>query len=537
MSSKPAQKRSRPSDQPGKQVRLSLSRCGHAVDSSRLVDSQAKRWKGAADATAEVDPQAQEQALKAYMHHALKLLHKAVKKSKTFEVQKLTRKVKQTKEPKDGKVDEKAVDDLDAQLSALKKLDLNSIPPHVLKTRIAKFGPLRSHLSLPSLLSAIPVPSSSKWVEYAPSSAESKARNRILANKAVGEAWDEISRAVRKRLGEEVEPAKGAKGKGKEEEKKKGITMDPGRQAAIEAAFLNGGSDEGEAQEDGGADGEEADEETSEDEGPAEGFSSGPEDEGDSDADEDEAIQRELAALGGSGSEGDWSGSEEDEDDEVEAVPPTTKRRKLSLSPPPPPASKKAKTAAPSKPITSSSFLPSLAAGYISYSDSDGEEARWIKDGERKEQQGEKRKNRRGQRARQAIWEKKFGSAAAHVVKANGGKPVPLAKVKQQKTQRAERQRANPSTKSTGPLSTSGSFAPSYDNDGPATAAAAPPRRDRHSFHEPQADPGWKKREEVKKQAEEAEKVHPSWEAKRKAAEALKQSAALKPQGKKITFD
>jgi hypothetical protein len=31
--------------------------------------------------------------------------------------------------------------------------------------------------------------------------------------------------------------------------------------------------------------------------------------------------------------------------------------------------------------------------------------------------------------------------------------------------------------------------------------------------------------------------VHPSWEAKRKAAEALKQSAALKPQGKKITFD
>lgn len=329
------------------------------------------------------------------------------------------------REPKDGKVDEKAVDDLDAQLSALKvrfpfalhvrttkantrrpparqKLDLNSIPPHVLKTRIAKFGPLRSHLSLPSLLSAIPVPSSSKWVEYAPTSAESKARNRILANKAVGEAWDEIARAVRKRLGEEVEPAKGAKGKGKEEEKKKGITMDPGRQAAIEAAFLNGGSDEGEAQEDGGADGEEADEETSEDEGPAEGFSSGPEDEGDSDADEDEAIQRELAALGGSGSEGDWSGSEEDEDDDDEQAVPSTKRRKLSLSPPPPPAPKKAKTAAPSKPITSSSFLPSLAAGYISYSDSDGEEARWIKDGERKEQQGEKRKNRRGQRARQA---------------------------------------------------------------------------------------------------------------------------------------
>lgn len=74
-------------------------------------------------------------------HHALRLLHKAVKKSKTFEVQKLTRKVKQTRcdgqagwvvrlhqahahlarrEPKDGNVDAAAADDLDAQLTALK---------------------------------------------------------------------------------------------------------------------------------------------------------------------------------------------------------------------------------------------------------------------------------------------------------------------------------------------------------------------------------------------------------------------------------
>lgn len=31
--------------------------------------------------------------------------------------------------------------------------------------------------------------------------------------------------------------------------------------------------------------------------------------------------------------------------------------------------------------------------------------------------------------------------------------------------------------------------------------------------------------------------MHPSWEAKRKQAEALKNVAAMQPQGKKITFD
>lgn len=252
------------------------------------------------------------------------------------------------------------------------------------------------------------------WAELDPQSAECKARNRVLANKAVGEAWDEVSRAVRKRMGEEVE-AKGGKGKGKaeEEEKKKGITMDPGRQAAIEAAFLGGEAGQEEEGDDAAS---------SDDEGPAAGYSSGEEREdagpvagsGAEDEDEDDedaAIQRELAALeDGVGSEGEWSGSDEDDDEDDAAVAPAPsakpakKRRQPSLSPSPPPAKKaRSVTTASSKPITSSSFLPSLNAGYVSYSDSDGEDAKWVKDAERldrKESGG--RKNRRGQRARQA---------------------------------------------------------------------------------------------------------------------------------------
>ncbi|BGP47446.1 hypothetical protein JCM10450v2_003298 [Rhodotorula kratochvilovae] len=467
----------------------------------------------------EMDPAEVEKALKAYMHHAVRLVHKAVKKSKTFELQKLTRKLKTTREPKEGEVDAGLLADLEAQLAALKKLDLDAIPTHLLTTRLSKLHSLRTSPLLPMLLAALPTPKT-PWAELDPKSAECKARNRVLAHKAIGEAWDEVSRAVRKRLGEEVD----ARGKGKEKElpPKKGITMDPGRMAAIEAALVAGG--ENDEEDDEGA-------ESSADEGPAAGFS---EDEGPSgdeeEDDEDAAIQRELAALeDGVGSEGEWSGSEADDDEDGASVssvpaPPAkaSKRRQPSLSPSPPPA-KKARSAAPLKPTTSSSFLPSLAAGYVSYSDSDGEDARWVKDLEREDKKGA-RKNRRGQRARQAIWEKKYGSAANHVVKSTGGTLVPIAKIKDDKAARAARRAARAS--------------------GDASAAPEPERK-RREFAPPQADLGWKKRDAPKPAAAAAagapgapaEKMHPSWEAKRKQSEALKQSASIQPQGKKVTFD
>jgi len=84
------------------------------------------------------------------------------------------------------------------------------------------------------------------------------------------------------------------------------------------------------------------------------------------------------------------------------------------------------------------------------------------------------------------------------------------------------------------------------------------PERRRREFEPPKADLGWKARSGPSASAaststgaaapgaprpaaaaggKPAEKMHPSWEAKRKQAEALKQVSALKPQGKKITFD
>ncbi|GAA5859715.1 hypothetical protein JCM8547_006996 [Rhodosporidiobolus lusitaniae] len=517
MAAHPNNTRKRPNDHAGKQP-------------------QQKRRKGAPPAHLESDiasdPVAQEKSLKAYLHHALKLLGKAVKKSKTFELQKVTRKLRTAREPKEGEVDAAAVADLEAQLQAIKTLNLDSVPPQLLRTRLAKLPALRSASFLPSLLSSIPtIPI---YPELDPQSAEGKARNRVLANKVVPEAWDEVVRAVRKRMGEEVE-SKGGKGKEKEvvQEPKKRITMDPGRAAALEKALLEGA----------GADGEDEGE-SSADEGPKEGFTD-EEAAGSEGEDDDDAIARELAALNdGVGSEGEWSGSE-DEDDRDEAgaasdssfpisrpsassAPSSKKRPQPSLSPSPPPASKKAKSAKPTKPITSSSFLPTLAGGYISYSDSDGEDAKWVKASEREDKKSQ-RKNRRGQRARQAIWEKKFGSAANHVVKSQGGKPVPLAKMKELKKKRANGTAPEPalSNEPYNPLNARGgstnpnaqdlgnkarSFGGKVGTTGaaPVTAGAAGA-------------------------AASGEKMHPSWEAKRMLKE--QQALAAKPAGKKITFD
>ncbi|GAA6007390.1 hypothetical protein JCM10207_006325 [Rhodosporidiobolus poonsookiae] len=496
-----------------------------------------KRRKGAQPRDeVPLDPQQQEQGVKAYLHHAVKVLAKGIKKSKTFEVQKLTRKLKQAREPKEGAVDPALVANLEGQLAAIKTLALDSLPSHLLSTRLPKLPSLRTVSFLPSLLSSIPKPSK-PFPALEPVSAEGKARNRLLASKVVGEAWDEVARAVRKRMGEEVE----GKGKKVEEVKKKGITMDSGRAAALEKALLEGGEEE----EDEG--------ESSDDEGPAAGFS---EDEGgaDEEEDDDEAIQREEAALEeGDGSASEWSDSEDGEaasssdDDDAGAAsdssfPPAkpskpTKKRQPSLSPSPPPAKKsKSASAAPGKPITSSSFLPSLAAGYISYSDSDGEDAKWVKDAEREDKKGA-RKNRRGQRARQAIWEKKFGSAANHVVKAAGGKPVPLAQIKEQKAKRAAAAASSSSGKATR-QPTQGADEP-YDprhGRGGSTNPNAQSLGKSRAFGGPYTVPA-PAAPAPAVAAEGGEKMHPSWEAKRRQKEALKQSAAAPVQGKKIVFD
>jgi hypothetical protein len=92
----------------------------------------------------------------------------------------------------------------------------------------------------------------------------------------------------------------------------------------------------------------------------------------------------------------------------------------LSPSPPPKPVRKdpvKAPNAAP-KPSGTTTFLPSLMlGGYYSGSDSD-EDGDGYLESRKDPPQPKQRKNRRGQRARQEIAEKKYGRNANHVKKA-----------------------------------------------------------------------------------------------------------------------
>ncbi|KAK3682415.1 Bud-site selection protein [Podospora appendiculata] len=97
--------------------------------------------------------------------------------------------------------------------------------------------------------------------------------------------------------------------------------------------------------------------------------------------------------------------SESSSDDGL-APPPRKKLAKEKKS------SKTSKTAAvPVGPVTGSTFLPSLMGGYISGSESASDLDEVL---------APARKNRRGQRARQAIWEKKFKDEAKHVKNGTG---------------------------------------------------------------------------------------------------------------------
>ena len=145
----------------------------------------------------------------------------------------------------------------------------------------------------------------------------------------------------------------------------------------------------------------------------------------DAEADEEDALSKYDNLLGSSSDEDDevdeklyerfrgkekvnlddisLSGSGSESDDEESAPPPP---REASLSPSPPPAKKTKKekrSAKPTGPTRDSTFLPSLMGGYISGSESasDVDIA--------------PPKKRRGQRARQAIWEKKYGASAKHL--------------------------------------------------------------------------------------------------------------------------
>lgn len=176
----------------------------------------------------------------------------------------------------------------------------------------------------------------------------------------------------------------------------------------------------------------------------------------------------------------------------AEASPPTKK-----------PKGAKASTA----PVQSTTFLPSLMmGGYWSGSEEGSED---------EDAAGPpKRKNRMGQQARRALWEKKYGAKANHV---------------QQERKQQKRNRDSGWDTRRGATEGGGGREGKHGGRGGGAEKGRP-----HNRHDDRAGQGQGQGGKPKGPPKDAGPLHPSWEAKRKLKE---QASTAAFQGKKVVFD
>jgi hypothetical protein len=209
----------------------------------------------------------------------------------------------------------------------------------------------------------------------------------------------------------------------------------------------------------------------------------------DEEEEEESGSEAEFNGFSDSEEEANQSSASDDED----ASDAESSASSSSRSPP----AKKAKKPTKALKPTDSTFLPSLMGGYISGSESSASEI----------DVAPERKNRRGQRARQAIWEKKYGEKAKHLQKPAKGRDAGW-----------DLKRG------------------AVDGDSkPWKRGIRNPLLDKsRASGANETELGPPKKEPPPRKRDDAGQLHPSWEARR-LAKAKEQTAAF--QGKKITFD
>ncbi|RYP34115.1 hypothetical protein DL767_004450 [Monosporascus sp. MG133] len=259
---------------------------------------------------------------------------------------------------------------------------------------------------------------------------------------------------------------------------------------------------------------------------------------------EERAFSRYDDLLGGSSDEDDSEdeGGEDDDDDlqdsrarllrritaddiSVSSAQESDESEAESYSSPPPPSKKSKTKIAKAEPIKTgtSAFLPTLMGGYISGSSSASEV----------DVAPAAKKNRRGQRARQAIWEKKYGERARH---------------KQEQAKKMKDSRDSGWDMRRGAVDEDGGAKPWKKGiRNPFEKSAVHPdrqrqvedghrhqhqRRDPANNEERREKPAPRPRPEPKK--DDAGPLHPSWAAAKKAKEENQKVAF---QGRKVVFD
>ncbi|EAU85862.2 hypothetical protein CC1G_12320 [Coprinopsis cinerea okayama7 len=436
------------------------------------------------------------------LHRSLQEVYQACKKAKTFETQKLVKKLKGLR--KDSS-DTNAVQEHEAQLTALKELDIHSIARTAFKTKVLKDRTLRDSELIMSGLekeitnTIIPSPASTPL---------GKVQSRLLSSKHLSSQISisidglkvildpEYAPQQKKQRTTSAEPPNAAS----IASSKRTRTQRHSKEGSLQAADV--GSESEDSEDDDLRDEEGADDESEDGDG-ADGWESGS-------ISGDEDYVGRLAPSSPVGSDEENSGSEQDDDDDSdpESDEDTKPMKKANAGGSTSSKTPKVASGASSKPakINESTFLPSLQVAYISGSDDSDAEA----------EVAEPRKNRRGQRARRAIWEKKYGRNANH--KKAEAKAAPTTAVKQNPEGRSFAHPKQPrggvrrGPLVSGPNSAAIQGKQRAFGQKPPTGAAAP-----STNSNPSNKP-----------------LHPSWEAKKKLKE--KQSGIVPSQGKKIKF-
>ncbi|CAG9999167.1 unnamed protein product, partial [Clonostachys byssicola] len=350
-------------------------------------------------------------------------LFRALKAAKGFERQRLSKRLHEA-----GITPDKQ-ERLEREVAVLKSLELHQTARAHLFSSLLKVKAIAASTDLPDeIRTGVPRPELSEEERSALHNVTSGLYNR----KPVKDVVDRAVGSVCKLLGVPV-PSKGKQGKSDRRgdaedqpadrishEAEDEVSLppesgdgvgeeDPGEVTDFEGFSDDGGPDPEVADDASDSEGEDADVEEGDfaEYGHLLGSSSEDEDVEFNDKRYDQFRGREkvnLDDISVSGSDADVEVGEESEDDEEDEEQEEEEQEAESdqSSSPPPPA-KKTKRSKDPGPIRDSTFLPSLMGGYMSGSESASDV------------DVEAPKKRRGQRARQAIWEKKFGAKAKHL--------------------------------------------------------------------------------------------------------------------------
>ncbi|WVF66839.1 hypothetical protein IAT40_001581 [Kwoniella sp. CBS 6097] len=456
---------------------------------------------------------------------ALKTLHPVFKQAKSFETRRLIKKIKFLRTKPDVQAE---LADLEGQLSILHDIQLHPLSQSHLFLKLRKH-PSFKHTPLPSTLVDLLTPPKPTSTASSTSSAPAlvgKVENRLCSAKNVADVMRGVVSWV---LGEE-----GAK--------LTAVKMPKERDTSSQTVAKGKTASQGRQQVDLGQIGGDGDGDDLDDvyQG-SRNLVVGSDDEND---EEDGGMGRyqDLAADAAGWESGSIGGDDLDDisDDGSESdsdaidIPPAAKRSKTQ------PAAKQQqqpKAQIQGKPqkvekgdITSSMFLPSLSTGFTRGDEGDSDpDLDYDPDGVIGKQ-GAVRKNRRGQRARQAIWEKKYGKNAKHVVKARTEDEAKQAR----KSQREFDKRGKPEGMNGRDAGWGKRSGPS---DRPSVAATAGASRPSFSASSASAGAG-AGAGRPKVQEEQKKNLHPSWEAARLRKQkmgAVPAAGAAKPN--KIVFD